>query len=148
MNIRKATQADYPPIMEIWESAVKATHDFLSDEDFDFFKIAIPRDYLPNLSVYVLEDKGDIPAFCSVSEDNLEMLFVDANNRGKGLGKILVQFVLDELNIYLVDVNEQNPQAVGFYEKMGYQKTGRSETDGLGKPYPILHYKHLGSTQI
>lgn len=38
-----------------------------------------------------------------------------------------------------VDVNEQNPQAIGFYEKMGFKPIGRSEKDGSGKPYPIIH---------
>jgi putative acetyltransferase len=38
-----------------------------------------------------------------------------------------------------VDVNEQNPQAVGFYLHEGFQQVGRSPLDGLGKPYPLLH---------
>ncbi len=38
-----------------------------------------------------------------------------------------------------VDVNEQNPQAVGFYEHMGFRLVSKSELDGEGKPYPILH---------
>ncbi|WP_241254755.1 hypothetical protein [Sphingobacterium sp. DR205] len=50
-QIRLATVEDYPRIMEIWESAVKATHDFLAEEDFTYFKEAIPKDYLPNLEV-------------------------------------------------------------------------------------------------
>ena len=39
----------------------------------------------------------------------------------------------------LVDVNEQNEQAVGFYLKMGFTVTGRSPLDAQGKPYPLLH---------
>jgi hypothetical protein len=38
-----------------------------------------------------------------------------------------------------LDVNEQNPQAVGFYLHQGFRITGRSPLDGLGKPYPLLH---------
>lgn len=148
MNIKRATKTDFKLIMQIWETAVKATHDFLSDEDFVFFKTAIPRDYLPNLSVYILEDEGEAKAFCSVSEENLEMLFVDAKTRGKGYGKVLIKFVVEELKIYNVDVNEQNQQAVGFYEKMAYRKTGRSEKDSLGKAYPILHYRYVRETAI
>ena len=36
-------------------------------------------------------------------------------------------------------VNEQNPQAVGFYAHMGFQTARRSETDEQGGPYPILY---------
>lgn len=38
-----------------------------------------------------------------------------------------------------VDVNEENPEAIGFYEHFGFKLIGRSELDGSGKPYPILH---------
>jgi putative acetyltransferase len=38
-----------------------------------------------------------------------------------------------------VDVNEQNPLALQFYERMGFKVVGRSELDGGGKPFPLLH---------
>ena len=40
-----------------------------------------------------------------------------------------------------VDVNEQNPQAVGFYLRMGFAVVGRSETDDADRPFPILHLR-------
>ncbi|WP_311769057.1 GNAT family protein [Novispirillum itersonii] len=36
-------------------------------------------------------------------------------------------------------MNEDNPQAVAFYRHMGFTVTGRSEVDGSGKPFPLLH---------
>ena len=33
--IRKIKVTDYPRLMEIWESAVLSTHDFLKEEDFN-----------------------------------------------------------------------------------------------------------------
>ncbi len=59
-QIRLATTGDYPGIMEIWESAVRATHDFLLEEDLSFFKRAIPKDYLPNLEVFILIENGKL----------------------------------------------------------------------------------------
>lgn len=138
-SFRLATVSDYPRIMEIWESAVKATHDFLSDEDFNYFKEVIPRDYLPHLDVFLILDNKEAKGFASVSEGNLEMLFIHNDSRGKGYGKKLYQFMKGETGLTKVDVNEQNPQAIGFYEKMGFKKTGRSEKDGSGKNYPIIH---------
>lgn len=38
-----------------------------------------------------------------------------------------------------VDVNEQNPQAIGFYEHHGFRTVSRTTHDPSGKPYPILH---------
>ncbi|MDR3023348.1 GNAT family N-acetyltransferase [Chryseobacterium sp.] len=138
-NIRLATAEDYQRIMEIWESAVKATHTFLAEEDFNYFKEAIPRDYLPNLEVYLITENDDVKGFASVAEGNLEMLFIHDDARGKGYGKGLYQFMKEKTGLTKVDVNEQNPQAIGFYEKMGFRKIGRSEKDGSGKNYPLIH---------
>ena len=74
-----------------------------------------------------------------VYEDSLEMLFLHPDARGKGIGKRLILHAINDLKVKKVDVNEQNPQAVGFYEHMGFEIISRSELDGLGKPYPILH---------
>lgn len=140
-NIKRATPQDYPRIMEIWESAVLATHDFLKKEDFELFKQLIPSEFLPQLQVFVLEQDRQIDAFFSVSDDNLEMLFVHDEARGKGLGTQAVTYVVEILKILKVDVNEQNPRAIGFYEKVGYKKVGRSQVDGMGKPYPLVHFE-------
>lgn len=69
-------------------------------------------------------------------------VFVDSAYRGKGVGAVALQYVLDKLQVYKVDVNEQNQQAVDFYLKKGYQLIGRSAVDGMGKSYPILHLHH------
>ncbi|MDR2918149.1 MAG: GNAT family N-acetyltransferase [Tannerella sp.] len=144
MTIRKANRNDYDAIMHVWESAVKATHDFLADEDFLYFKEKIPTDYLPAVELYVLTEE-EIKGFVGVSGDMLEMLFIHAGSRGKGYGKTLLQYALDHLQITKVDVNEQNTQAVGFYEKMGFKQIDRSEKDAMGKDYPILHFRFAGN---
>ncbi|SHH66202.1 putative acetyltransferase [Chryseobacterium oranimense] len=138
-QIRLAKAEDYPKIMEIWESAVKATHDFLAEEDFNYFKEAIPGDYLPQLDVYLISEDGEAKGFASVAGDTLEMLFIHDDPRGKGYGKKLYEWMKETTGLTKVDVNEQNPQAIGFYEKMGFKRVGRSEKDGSGKNYPLIH---------
>ncbi|KMQ58404.1 GCN5 family acetyltransferase [Chryseobacterium angstadtii] len=138
-SIRLAQAEDYNRIMEVWESAVKATHNFLAEEDFNYFKEVIPRDYLPNLEVYLITKNNRTEGFAAVAEGNLEMLFIHNDVRGKGYGRQLYEFMKEKTGLTKVDVNEQNPQALGFYEKMGFRQTGRSEKDGSGKEYPIIH---------
>lgn len=72
-------------------------------------------------------------------ETTLEMLFVDNQYRGKGIGKELVTYAIQRLGINKVDVNEQNIQAVGFYQHIGFNITGKDDRSGEGKAYPILH---------
>ena len=47
--------------------------------------------------------------------------------------------LLKKLQVYKVDVKEQNIQAVGFYLHMGFSVITRSDLDAEGKAYPILH---------
>nr|WP_080503719.1 GNAT family N-acetyltransferase [Renibacterium salmoninarum] len=84
-------------------------------------------------------DGGKLIGFAGLDEAKLEMLFVDPNAHNQGIGRSLVERTVAELGPLTVDVNEQNPRACGFYERMGFVSTGRSETDAEGNPYPILH---------
>lgn len=136
--IRKIKITDYPTLIKIWESAVSNTHDFLKEEDFNYYKKQIPH-YFEHVKLFGYEVDGTLAGFMGISGENLEMLFVHHNARGKGIGKKLVTHGIDHLKISKVDVNEQNLQAVGFYKHIGFQILNRSEVDGQGKAYPILH---------
>lgn len=138
-RIETATDADYSEIIKVWESAVKATHHFLKAEDFEFYKQMVPTKYLPAVDLYVLRIENNIIGFIGVSCKHLEMLFIDADFKGKGYGKVLLNYAIEHLGITTLDVNEQNDQAFAFYKKMGFRISGRSEKDAEGKDYPILH---------
>lgn len=135
--IRKATEKDYPGIIRIWEASVRATHDFLPEDYLQKIKELLPS-ILPEVPVFVHESNNTIDGFLGVAENKIEMLFLDPAKRGKGIGSMLTHYAINELQAYKVDVNEQNEQATGFYKRMGFAVTGRTETDGLGKPFPIL----------
>ena len=71
------------------------------------------------------------------------MLFLSPEVRGKGLGKQLLQYGIETYNIQELTVNEQNPQAVGFYEHMGFKAYKRTDSDEQGNPYPLLYMKRM-----
>ncbi len=132
--IVRANKADHARLAAVWESAVQGTHDFLTPEDFEFYRSRIPA-YFAQMQLYAWRDtRGEVHGFIGVSGHKIEMLFVDNAFRGRGIGRQLLEFAIEELNADKVDVNEQNGQALGFYERVG-----RIEVDGEGKPYPILH---------
>lgn len=57
------------------------------------------------------------------------------------MGRKLVEYGIKEYSINELGVNEQNPQAKGFYEHMGFEVYKRTEVDEQGMPYPILYIK-------
>lgn len=140
-SIDQAGEGEFDEIVEVWEASVRATHDFLKEEDIVYFRPLIRNTYLKALDVRCIRDKGQqrILAFMAVSGSSIEMLFIHPEARGKGLGRKLLQYAVEEMHADKVDVNEDNLQAVGFYEHMGFKTVKRSALDGTGKPYPILH---------
>lgn len=76
-----------------------------------------------------------------VEDGALEMLFIDPEERGKGLGRRLLRLGIESYGVRRLAVNEQNPRAAGFYEHMGFEAYARSETDEQGNPYPILYMR-------
>ena len=110
-------------LLDVWERSVRATHLFLSDKEIQNIKAYVPQ---------ALQGVG-------VNERMLEMLFVAPRERGKGVGKALLQYGMEQFGVSRLAVNEQNPQAKGFYEHMGFQVYRRTELDEQGNPYPLLY---------
>ena len=88
--IRKVEATDYPRLMEIWESAVSSTHDFLKEEDFLYYKEQLPV-YFQHVTLFGFEQEGILAGFMGIAKENLEMLFIDNNYRGIGIGKKLIE---------------------------------------------------------
>lgn len=139
-NIVERPDSLIAALLEVWEASVRATHDFLSEADI--------RALLPDVKAGVenigtlicaLDEKGRVQGFMGVDGDIIEMLFISPGCRGKGLGSRFIRHALSALGARRVDVNEQNPQAAGFYKHMGFRVYKRSELDGQGRPFPILH---------
>lgn len=68
-------------------------------------------------------------------------LFLSPLERGKGISKQLLQYGIQNYGIQELTVNEQNPQAVGFYNHLGFETYKRIDCDEEGNPYPLLYMK-------
>jgi AraC family transcriptional regulator len=137
------TKKEFPEIVDVWEVSVRATHHFLKEEDIQYFKPLILNEYLNAVNLRCIKDSNKkIIGFLGVSEEAIEMLFILPQKRGKGVGKALLNYAIKELASRKVDVNEQNKQALGFYQYFGFRVIERSELDATGKPYPVLHMEY------
>lgn len=140
MIIRQATNADHPQLLNIWLRSVRATHNFLQESDIEALLPQLRNIYLPAVELWVAVDAEDCPlGFIGLNENHVEMLFIEPDLRGKGIGRALLDHARSWRSQMSVDVNEQNPEAVGFYLHYGFVQTGRSPLDGEGRPFPLLH---------
>jgi putative acetyltransferase len=133
---------DLPSVLDVWEASVRATHHFLSEADIQFLQPVV-REALrcPGGLACVRDQAGAVVGFMRVTDGEIAALFVHPAWRGQGIGRCLVTYAVEVCGATMVDVNEQNAQAVGFYRRMGFRVVGRSDVDSLGKPFPLLHMR-------
>ncbi|XNM66556.1 acetyltransferase [Escherichia coli] len=142
ISIRRSRHDEGKKLIAIWRRSVDATHDFLSKEYRAELEDLVSA-FLPEAPLWVAVTEKDEPvALMLLTGKHMDALFVDPTVRGCGVGKLLIEHALTLAPKLTTNVNEQNEQAVGFYKKMGFKVTGRSETDDLGKPYPLLNLVH------
>jgi pimeloyl-ACP methyl ester carboxylesterase/ribosomal protein S18 acetylase RimI-like enzyme len=138
--LRPASPPDTAAVVRVWRRAVEATHHFLAAGDVDRYE-AVVRAALPDLPVVVAERAGVVAGFAAGHEGRVEMLFVDPDAHGTGVGTALLARVTATWPVVDLDVNEDNPGARAFYEHRGFVVAGRSAVDGEGRPYPLLHLR-------
>ena len=144
--IRPATPADHGALYEIWAAAVDATNNFLSPDDREMFGRLVRDQYIPGVALTVAELDGEPVAFLGMSQANVDSLFVRADRHGQGIGRAMLDHAQAIAGAPLtVQVNEQNPQAVRFYERYGFERIGRTELDDMGRPYPTLQMAMPGA---
>lgn len=129
-------------LTKVWECAVRATHHFLSEAEIVRIRAYVP-DALAEVPVLLtVTDSTDCEiAFMGIDNGRIEMLFVADNYRGKGIGCSLIMHGIAHYSVKEVTVNEQNPQAWGFYEHLGFEVYQRTDTDEQGGPYPLLYMR-------
>jgi putative acetyltransferase len=140
MKIRRGAPADAPRALEIWRSAVDATHQFLSSGDRATIDQLVAEQFLPNADLWLAVDDLDQPmGFLVMEGAKIDALFIDPSVHGQGFGSLLVDHAASLATHLTVDANEQASTAVAFYLNRGFRVVGRSDTDDHGRPYPLIH---------
>ena len=140
--VEDRTSAFIEQLVNIWEQSVKATHLFLSSQEIKEIKKYVPQALSGIAHLVVAVNVSNAPvAFMGVEEERLEMLFIAPEEIGRGLGRKLIKYGIENFSVKEVTVNEQNPLAKGFYEHIGFQVYKRTDYDEQGNPYPLLYMK-------
>ena len=139
IEIRDRSDELVGQLLDVWERSVRATHDFLSESEIERIKGYVPDALCGVGRLLVACGTDEEPlAFMGVQGSFLEMLFVAPEARGRGIGSMLLRRGVAKFGVRELSVNEQNPDACGFYEHMGFITYKRTDTDEQGDPYPLL----------
>ena len=146
MKIRKAVLTDFETLLDIWLRSVRATHTFLSEDDIQALMQLVKNGALADLELWVLTEKNEEAiGFIGLSGSRVEALFIAPEWSRRGGGRLLLEHARRLKGSLTVDVNEQNPEAVKFYEACDFEVIGRSELDSGGRPFPLLHMREKTS---
>lgn len=142
ISLRRARVADYETLIGLWLRSVRATHSFLSEDDIASLlpdvRTALRAE---GLELWVAESATRIVGFMGLAEHSVEALFLDPDCLRSGVGRLMVAHAIALEGDLTVEVNEQNPAALRFYEACGFIVDNRSERDSAGRPFPILHMR-------
>ena len=130
-------------LLGIWEASVRASHHFLTEDDIRSLCPQAEEAIRQIETLWVVDDENVRIGFMGIQSGKIEMLFLHPDYFRKGIGRILIQKAFSELGVQYVDVNEQNPSAVKFYERMGFRTFRRDGKDDMGNPFPVLRMRYL-----
>lgn len=144
LSIRAAHSVERDALVDLWWASAQATHDFVAAADFDAYRPMVAT-ALRSAEAYVAINANQaILGFIALDNAMVDMLFVAPSAFRMGVGAQLLAFAKTLKGPLKVAVNEQNLQGLTFYQKQGFQLISRSNLDGTGRPYPILHMAMLG----
>ena len=146
--IRAPRPDERDTLVGIWERSVRATHHFLREDDIVSLRPLVGQELGSDaIEWWVLASSADAPiGFLGLVGNAIEGLFIEPEHRGKGGGRHLVAYAQRlRPGTLTVDVNEQNEEALRFYEALGFSVIGRSATDGAGRPFPLIHLERRAS---
>lgn len=125
-------------LIAVWLDSVKATHTFLSEENIDELIPFVQKGLQTISKLIVAYEFNRAVGFMCIEDDKIEMLFVQSDCIGTGVGKSLISEAIHKYNVQYVDVNEQNPNAAAFYQHFNFTTFERTDFDEQGNPFPIL----------
>ncbi|WP_331470575.1 N-acetyltransferase [Paraclostridium sordellii] len=120
--IRKLENKDIYKIMDIWLKSTIKAHDFIEEKYWrDNYNI-VKNIYIPMADSFVYEDDKGIKGFISIiNNEFIGALFVDTDNQGSGIGKQLIDYVMNKYNYLSLAVYKENKKSVDFYISRGFK---------------------------
>ncbi|MGL5066812.1 MAG: N-acetyltransferase [Sarcina sp.] len=139
--IRKLEDKDIDKIMEIWLETSIIAHDFISKDYWVDNYDVVKNGYLPICETYVYEEDNNIKGFISLLKGYfIGGIFIDSNQRGKGIGTKLMNFVKQGREYLALEVYKDNNSSVEFYKKQNFKIVEENLSEEVNKVEYIMEY--------
>lgn len=138
--IRAMESKDLPAVMHIWLTGNCQAHSFIPK---DYWERNLPavEEALPQAEVYVYGDAfGKIVGFIGFDDTYIEGIFVDAQNRGAGMGKQLLDFAKAKKQTLVLRVYQKNTRAHQFYAREGFYTQSASVDEATGEAEWLMRW--------
>lgn len=123
---------DINNVVDIWYKSSIIAHDFIPKDYWKANRELMKTKYIPFSETYVAFIKNDLVGFISLLDNYLAALFVKADFQGRGIGKLLLNYVKRLRNKLQLKVYIKNNRSVEFYITNDFIITAEStdkETD-------------------
>ncbi|WP_027964100.1 GNAT family N-acetyltransferase [Halalkalibacillus halophilus] len=146
MQVRKAKHEEVDLLSEI---AMKSKAYWGYSKDFLHKcndELTVTKDSIDHNFVYVIEKDRKLIGFynLSINQKELDALFIAPDFIGKGVGRVLWSDLIEkakESNLKDFTI-ESDPEAAGFYVKMGAEKIGYTNSTVFpGRSLPVFKMK-------
>ncbi|WP_434794010.1 Peptidyl-lysine N-acetyltransferase YiaC [Terrisporobacter petrolearius] len=131
--IRNVENKDIDKIMDIWLKSTIKAHDFIDEEYWNKNYDTVKNVYIPMSDTFVYEDKENIKGFISIiNNEFIGALFVAIDCQGNGVGKKLIDYVMNKYKKLNLAVYKDNKKSVDFYMNRGFKIVKEQKNDDSG----------------
>ena len=140
MQVRKATEKDLPQILDIYNDAILNT---TAVYDYEPHTLEMRRQWFEvkrqqGFPVFVAEENNEILGFSSIGPFRAwaaykywveNSIYVKDGQRGKGIGKLLMQPLIDaakemKLHTIIAGIDADNKLSIEFHKQFGFEEVG------------------------
>ncbi len=137
--IRCYHPADASVVSQLWLEGNLQAHFFVSPTHWHTYLPLLPE-ALAQAEVYVY-DEGGVKGFIGVCDTYIAGLFVAANSRSKGIGKLLLDYLKDSHSVLDLSVYVRNLSALRFYQREGFAKLRSQIEEETGEEEWVMRWE-------
>ncbi len=123
--IRQYNSGDVDRVVSIWQAASALAHSFLSQKFLALEAENVRHVYPVYAKIWVKELAGKVVGFVAMNGNEIGGLFLDPACHRQGIGREMVDFMVDKMGSVTVEVFEANAIGRGFYDGYGFRQTGQ-----------------------